>query len=75
MSATIEATAGGFHKCPKDGCPRHVPYEQYACPRHWFQVSQPTRRRILRTWRQGDVLAHAQAMAAAGRELNDGDGA
>jgi hypothetical protein len=69
---TFLATAG-YHKCPKTDCPRDVPDTQYACPRHWFQVSAPTRRRILRTWSQGEHLEHAQAMSAAALELNGGD--
>lgn len=60
----------GTHPCPKVTCARRVKNAQYACPKHWFEVSEPVRRRISRSWAMGDVDAHAQAMADAAQELN-----
>lgn len=65
MTSTLRAT----HPCPKTGCP-HVKNTQYACPKHWFQISHPVRRRISRTYAMGDYHAHAQAMDDAAAELN-----
>ncbi len=58
------------HQCPKTSCPRMVPQHQFACGQHWFALSLPTRRAIVRAYSTGDFAGHAQAMLNATVELN-----
>jgi len=67
---TFPIPRGATHPCPKNTCPRLVKNTQYACPTHWFQISHPVRRRIVRAYTMGDFHAHAQAMDDAAAELN-----
>jgi hypothetical protein len=58
------------HRCPADGCVRQVPHHQLACSRHWALVSPDTKRRVYRTYRADDLLAHRAAIIQAGHEIN-----
>ncbi|HYR17912.1 MAG TPA: hypothetical protein VEQ15_00380 [Myxococcales bacterium] len=50
------------HGCPGPGCGRRVAGDQLACRVHWFQVPEPLRLEVWRTWR------------AFTRELDEGGG-
>jgi len=58
------------HPCPKEGCPKVVPGEMFACRDHWFQISKRVRANIWASYRSCDVDAHAAATAEAIEELN-----
>lgn len=57
------------HECPGPLCAKRVERDKLACPGHWYQVSQPTRARVWRAYRSGDLTGHAEAMSAAISEM------
>lgn len=61
-----------LHACPGPGCKREVEYDKLACPRHWYQVSAKTRRRVWDAWAGGAGAGsdeHADAIRAAAAEM------
>lgn len=58
------------HECPREGCTRQVPQNQFACRSDWYRVSKATRDEIWETYLSGDFTAHAEAMARGTEELN-----
>ena len=62
------------HGCPGPGAHtpgrETVPYEQLACPRHWYQVSKATRKAVWRAWEAGDFTAHTRAIHLAIRQMH-----
>lgn len=58
------------HECPKNGCKARVSRSQFACRRHWYEVSKETRQAIYEAYRSGDTGAHMEAMGDAIEELN-----
>lgn len=61
--------APGTHKCPKTTCDQQVPDTNFACPRHWMEVSPTVRRAIIRAYTNTDQYRHA--IEDARHELND----
>jgi hypothetical protein len=59
-----------MHECPKNGCARKVPFDQFACKTHWFAITAATRRAIWQSWRAANPTAHRFAMQTALIELN-----
>lgn len=57
------------HNCPGPFCKQQVPYELFACRRHWYQVQQEVRSVILRAWKAGDLETHAHAAHIAVRQM------
>jgi hypothetical protein len=60
------------HRCPGPACDTLVPYEQLACPRHWYQVPLALRRAVSRAWRRGAGAGspdHTAAIIAAVRRM------
>ena len=59
----------GRHPCPKDGCPKTVPDELFACSSHWYELPQEVRSAIWKAYRVHGVgspelfAAHAVAIA------------
>lgn len=53
------------HTCPAKGCTRKVTYDQLACPTHWRKLPWRLRTDLSRAWRDNDIDAHAEALAAA----------
>jgi hypothetical protein len=41
-----------MHVCPSPGCTVKVPYEQLACPTHWYSIPRPLRVELLRAYRE-----------------------
>jgi hypothetical protein len=37
--------------CPFDGCPKVIPPDKFACPRHWFSLNDRQRARIWGAYR------------------------
>jgi DMSO/TMAO reductase YedYZ molybdopterin-dependent catalytic subunit len=53
------------HQCPRPECSRSVPDDMFACRGDWYALPARLREAIWRGYRSTDVIAHAEAMAAA----------
>lgn len=61
----------GTHPCPKTGCPERLPFEIFACKKHWFQIPTGVRRMIWRAWTSGDLSEHTRLRNLATAMLNE----
>jgi hypothetical protein len=60
---------GEQHPCPAPGCVVRLPFEQFACRRHWFDLPPVIRGRLSRTWGSGDIGRYLAAREEAVRWL------
>lgn len=58
------------HRCFAAGCTAEVSADRLMCSRHWRMVPAGLRQAIGRTWRSGNVIAHASAKYAAARAVH-----
>jgi hypothetical protein len=61
------------HECPGPGCAKEAGSSMLMCPACWYQVTEPIRAAVWRTWRRGagaGTPAHRAAMTAAIAAVN-----
>lgn len=61
------------HECPREGCPRRVTSELLACSRHWYSVTNRTRIRVWKAFRDHGPGSdeHLAAITQAITEMNE----
>lgn len=58
------------HECPAPGCEKTVPFHIFACKQHWYTISTPARRELLREFRDNfGTDSYFQARARCLAEL------
>jgi len=65
-------TGDQSHACPAPGCVVRLPFERFACRRHWFEIPPVIRGRLSRTWANGDTAIYLAAREQAVRALQRG---
>jgi len=64
------ASSTTTHDCPGPACiVTGLSRETLACPRHWRQVTVPTKRLVYQTWQGDDIGAYLKARAKAISEM------